>query len=228
MHMRGGSVERSARGLSSLGSAVLGAVVALAAAVGVEGALDAGRDDGNVAFDLEIRLAHDSEAERQTRDQLLRLVAERDVARWLYTREIVIDETEIPHSHPVLTLHTRHLGDDAMLLSTFIHEQFHWLEDGETLSAFRAAMRDFGELYPDAPGREGGGARDVESTYRHLIVCDLEVQGLSHLLGEERARAVLASITHYEWIYERVLHDPRVREINERHGFVLPELPAPR
>jgi hypothetical protein len=175
--------------------------------------------------DLEVRLAHDSEAERRTKEQLLRVVEAHDVSGWLYTKEIVIDETEIPHSHPVLTLHTRHLGDDAMLLSTFVHEEFHWLEDGETLTAFRAAMRDFAELYPEAPAREGGGARDVESTYRHLVVCDLELQALTHLLGEHRAREVIASITHYEWIYQRVLDDPGVREITARHGFVLEALP---
>jgi hypothetical protein len=171
-----------------------------------------------------VRLAHDSEAERATREQLLRLVDEHEVGAWLYTTEIRVDETEIPHSHPVLTVDTG--NSDDMLLSTLVHEQFHWLEDGETLSAFRAAMESFEELYPDAPGREGGGARDVESTYRHLVVCDLELQAMTRLLGEDEARALLGRITHYEWIYERVLTDPRVREVNEAHGFVLDRLPG--
>jgi hypothetical protein len=170
---------------------------------------------------LTVRLAHGSEAERDTREQLLRLVAEHDVEDWLFTREILIDQTQIPHSHPVLTLHTRHLGDDLALLSTFIHEQFHWLEDGETLDAFRAAMRDFGGLFPEVPDSSNGGARDVESTYRHLLVCDLELQGMSRLVGETRARETLAAIPHYEWIYERVLDDPRIRQVSERHGFIL-------
>jgi hypothetical protein len=81
-------------------------------------------------------------------------------------------------------------------------------------------MEDFARLYPDAPDRSGGGANDVESTYRHLVVCDLELQGMTRLVGEARARKVLAAMTHYEWIYEKVLSDPRVREVNERHGFV--------
>ncbi len=178
------------------------------------------------AQELDVRLAHRSEAEADTRDQLLRLASDHDMGAWLYTREVLIDETEIPHSHPVLTLHTRHLGDDDMLLSTFVHEEFHWLEDGETLGAFRDAMEDFAELYPDAPGREGGGARDVESTYRHLVVCDLELQAMTRLLGEPEARDLIGRITHYEWIYERVLDDPRVREVNEAHGFVLDRLPG--
>jgi hypothetical protein len=178
------------------------------------------------AQELDVRLAHDSEGERATGEQLRRLVDAYDVEDWLYTREIVVDETAIPHSHPVLTVHTRHLRDDEMLVSTLVHEQFHWLEDGATLPAFRAAMAEFAELYPDAPGPEAGGARDVESTYRHLIVCDLELQAMTELLGEEAARALLARITHYDWIYERVLTDPRVRGVTARHGFVLTGLPG--
>ncbi len=176
---------------------------------------------GDARAQLDVRLANDSDAERATRARLLALVEEHDVSDWIYTTEILIDQDQIPHSHPVLTLHTRSLGDDDMLVSTFIHEQFHWLEEGEASVAFRAAMADFERMYPDAPAREGGGARDVESTYRHLIVCDLEFQGMTRLIGEARARELLTRITHYEWIYERVLTDQRVREVNERHGFVL-------
>ncbi|NIQ56287.1 MAG: hypothetical protein GWN85_23300, partial [Gemmatimonadetes bacterium] len=121
------------------------------------------------AGQLEIRLANGTEAERATRDALRRVVSEHDVSDWIFTTQVLIDETQIPHSHPVLTIHTRH-RDDPALLSTFLHEQFHWLEEGETLAAFRAAMEDFESLYPDAPGPEAGGARDVESTYRHLLV----------------------------------------------------------
>lgn len=168
-----------------------------------------------------VRLAHDSEAERATREQLLRLVEEHDVEPWLYTREVLIDQTQIPHSHPVLTLHTRHLGEDMNLLATFVHEQFHWLEAGETLGAFRDAMSDFRELYPAVPDRAGGGASDDESTWRHLVVCDLEFQAMTVLVGERTAREVLAGTTHYQWIYDRVLNDPRVREVNRRHGFVI-------
>jgi hypothetical protein len=35
------------------------------------------------------------------------------------------------------------------------------------------------------------------------------------------ARRLLSGITHFEWIYERVLGDPRVREINERFAFIV-------
>jgi hypothetical protein len=177
---------------------------------------------------IEVRLANDNGRERATRERLLELVDEHDVSAWLYTDVVLVDQDETPHSHPVLTIDAEDPIDDDMLLSTFVHEQFHWLEDGETLGAFRQAMGDFARLFPDAPARAGGGARDQESTYRHLIVCDLELQAMTRLIGEEAARALLARITHYEWIYERVLTDPRVREVTERHGFVLDRLPTAR
>lgn len=179
----------------------------------------------NTAAQISVELAHGSEVEELTRDRLLRLVDEYDVSSWLYTDRVIIDQTAIPHSHPVLTLHTRHLGEDHHLLSTFVHEQFHWLEDGDTLQRFRAAMREFREMFPEVPSSRNGGASDDESTYRHLLVCDLELQAMARLIGEEAARDVMASWTHYEWIYGVVLTDPRVREVVTRHGFALEDLP---
>lgn len=169
---------------------------------------------------LTVRLAHDSEAERALRNQLLRLVGEHDLSAWIVTTEVLVDETEIPHSHPVLTVHTRHLGDDDALLSTFLHEQFHWWvnERREALDRAKAAMR---ELFPEVPHSAEGGARDDESTYLHLVVCDLELQATTALLGEERAREVQRAWTHYEWIYRQVLGDPRIREVLEREGLTV-------
>ena len=60
-------------------------------------------------------------------------------------------------------------------------------------------------------------------TWRHLLVCDLEYKAITALVGEEVARETLAGITHYEWIYERVLDDSRVREVARRHGFDVSE-----
>lgn len=170
---------------------------------------------------LEVTLEHGTVAEERTRDQLLRLVREHDVGPWLFTRTIRIDERQIPHSHPVLTLHTRHLDDDLALLATFIHEQFHWFvadRDAQTESA----IAEFRARWPEVPVGEGQGARDTYSTYLHLIVCDLELQGMERLVGRERAAQVLGGTTHYRWIYERVLTDPFVRATTTRWGFIVP------
>ena len=72
-----------------------------------------------------ISLRHGTVAEQATQRQLEKLFDEYDLSPWLFTQAVVIDEDAVPHSHPVLTLHTRHLKDDLLLLSTFIHEQSH-------------------------------------------------------------------------------------------------------
>ena len=169
---------------------------------------------------LRIRLVNGSDDERRTKEQLERLLAAHDVERWLFTREVLIDEkARIPHSHPVLTLNAR-LEDDAVQLATFLHEQFHWfvLEDQKRLAATTDAFR---ELFPEVPtGR--AGARDERSTYLHLVICDLELQAMTRLVGEEKARAVLEGWSHYTWIYEQVLANPEVRRINEQLGMLVP------
>jgi hypothetical protein len=168
---------------------------------------------------LVITFERQSERERTTANELKGLLQKYPVSQWIFTRNVHIDERAIPHSHPVLTLHTRHLGDEHRLLATFLHEQFHWLEDGN--QNFRAAMDAFAKAYPNAPARGPEGARDLESTYRHLLVCDLEFQAMSKLVGQERAREVLSGNRHYTWIYDRVLNDPEVRSIATAHGFLL-------
>lgn len=169
---------------------------------------------------LDIRTAHDSEAERATAEQVRVLPAKYDLRDWIRTREILIDQDELPHSHPVLTLHTRHRDDEPHLLSTFLHEQFHWwvLERTDALDAARDDLR---EIFPEVPAREDGGASSTESTYLHLVVCHLEYQAAALLFGEVRAREIVQWYNHYTWIYDRVTDDPRVAEVMERHGLLL-------
>lgn len=170
--------------------------------------------------DLEIRLAHGDDAERETAEALRRLVAEHDLRDWVVTSEVLIERGEIPHSHPVLTLHTRHLDDDTALLATFLHEQFHWYVN-ERAERRDAAIAAFREIWPDVPVGNGEGARSERSTYLHLVVCDLEYQAVALLFGEDAARETLGANTHYRWIYDRVLNDPRVRETLQEHGLIL-------
>src|SRR5437016_4838784 len=75
---------------------------------------------------IEIKLLHGSKPESETREQLVRLLKTYDLAKWTFTKSVIIDQESIPHSDPVLTLSTRHLRDDELLLSTYIHEQLHW------------------------------------------------------------------------------------------------------
>lgn len=173
---------------------------------------------------ISIRLARDDEPSRQTRDQLLRLLDEYDLSSRIFTREIVVDSGGwvTPHSHPVLTLSTRHLRDDELLLATFVHEQLHWhvAARGEALARARA---DLAKLFPEVPVGYPEGAQDQRSTYLHLVVCYLEYHALIGLLGELRARWVIEFWTHdhYTWVYRTLLERGRdIGRIVEEQGLM--------
>jgi hypothetical protein len=186
------------------------------------------RSEANSAV-IWIGLQHGSERESLMASELRALIRRYDVMPWVLTQRILIDQNQLPHSHPILTIHTRHIGDEFGLLATFVHEQLHWLEEEPWIDRFRAAMEDFKTLFPDVPLSTEGGARDEMSTYRHLLVCDLEYQAMGALVGEAVARETLRKFSHYGWIYEQVLTDTRVREVAIRHGFDVSDgVPDPR
>lgn len=171
---------------------------------------------------IDISLAHGSRAEQQTKEQLQRLLAAYDLSKWIFTKSIVIDETAIPHSHPKLTLSTRHLKDDELLLSTFAHEQLHWLliqKDKET----EEALKELRVMFPKVPVGFPEGASDERSSYIHLLVVYLEYRADRELLGELRARQVMDfwATDHYTWIYKTVLERPRdIGNIALKHKLI--------
>jgi hypothetical protein len=178
---------------------------------------------GFAADTVEIKLRNGTDSERQTKTQLERLLNSYDLSKYTFTREVVIDEHSIPHSHPVLTLHTRHLHSDDQLLSTYIHEQLHWYlaaHDKQT----RAAEAELRKLYPEVPVGYPDGAQDEESTYLHLIDCYLEMQADRRLMGRQRAADVMKfwSGDHYRWVYKTVVQDEmRIAEVVKREDLDL-------
>lgn len=160
--------------------------------------------------DVSIELKHGSEAEQQTKTQLERLLKSYDLGPYTFTQKVVIDENSIPHSHPVLTLHTRHLNSDDQLLSTYVHEQLHWylVAHQEQTRGAEAKLR---KLYPKVPVGFPDGAQDEEGTYLHLIDCYLEMQADRHLLGPQRAADVMKfwAGDHYRWVYKTIVEDEK-------------------
>jgi len=159
---------------------------------------------------VEITLKQGSTSEAQTKEQLQRLLRTYDLSQWIFTKSISIDEKAIPHSHPVLTLSTRHLRDDELLLSTLVHEQLHWflVQRGKDTDA---AITELRVVFPTVPARPPEGAQDENSTYLHLLVCYLEYRADQQLLGELKARQVMDfwATDHYTWVYKTVFERPR-------------------
>src|SRR5215831_2637444 len=166
----------------------------------------AGRQLAAAPSPIEIKLVHQSAAEAQTKQQLERLLGQYPLTPWYFTRAIQIDETAIPHSHPVLTLHTRHLKDDDLLLSTFVHEQMHWFlsqHEKETKEALKEVQALFAKEAPVGSLDKS----DDEYAYIHILVNYLEYRADKQLLGELKAKQLIEfwSTDHYEWMYKTVL-----------------------
>jgi len=169
-------------------------------------------------------LQHGSDTEKATAAQLDGLCDRFDLAPWLFTRTVVIDDDAIPRSHPTLTLHTRHRKDDLLLLSTFIHEESHWLLEAHQPEVDAAVA----ELHVVAPGLPVGfpdGAQSETSSYEHLIVIALEERGLQRLVGELAAHQAMDfwATDHYRALY-RVVLDKRadVWRVMRAHGLASP------
>jgi len=170
-----------------------------------------------------IELKHGSEVEQKTKTQLERILASYDLTKYTFTHEVEIDEKAIPHSHPVLTLHTRHLGADDLLLSTYVHEQLHWYLDAHPAQT-EAAEAELRKLYPKVPIGYPEGAQDEESTYLHLIDCYLEMQADRQLMGTERAANVMDfwAADHYTWVYKTITHDEQpIAGVVERQHLAI-------
>ena len=171
---------------------------------------------------ISIELKHGSDPERQTKEQLERLLSSYDLQKYTFTHSVIIDEAAIPHSHPVLTLHTRHLHSDDQLLSTYVHEQLHWyLEKHQQQTD--AAENDLRKIYPKVPVGYPDGSDSEEGTYLHLIDCYLEMQADRELMGADRASAVMNfwAGDHYRWVYKTVMQDEAtIRKILEQRGLV--------
>jgi hypothetical protein len=172
-------------------------------------------DDDSESKDVEgsairVNLASGSDAQKRLRTRLFRVLRRYGgLKEWLFTEEILIDDSEVPHSHPVLTLGTKGAGvrTDLGLLSAYIHEQMHWHLSRHPAELGRA-MEDLKRVYPNVKlGRSEGGARDEESTYLHLPVCHFETEALSSIFGRKRALDFILKKPYYHWIYRTVTSD---------------------
>jgi len=182
------------------------------------------RSSNGDTSELQVSLAHGTVAEAETRDELLKLLKTYDLSNWLWTRKVVIDRDAIPHSHPVLTLHTRHLNNDLYLLSAFVHEEYHWYESAHP-QATAAAIAELKNAYPGLPVGGSDGGFDEESSYLHVIVCYAEWQKMKALVGEAEAGRVMEfwATDHYRAIYRLVLdHEAAIGEIVRRHDLLPP------
>ena len=188
---------------------------------GLSGCLSQKGEPGQTIAEFLVETSGDTETEIQGKHQLEKLLAAYKLDPWVFTQHVIIEDEVIPHSHPVLTLNTSYLDDDTGQLATFLHEQIHWYLDTPEIST-EAIMAELRERYPEVPVGKGRGARSEYSTYLHLIVCWLELDALSHFVGERAARQSLSQNRHYRWIYAQVLEETEaLGSLIERHQLII-------
>lgn len=174
------------------------------------------------ALPVNIETAHDNAAERETATLLEGLLRRYDVSRWVFTQRVRIEEGVIPHSHPVLTIHTRHRQQELLLLSTFLHEQLHWFLESRP-KAREAAVADLEKIFPKVPVGFPDGGDSRRSTYEHLLVTYLEGESMSVVVGEARSKEAMRfwEGDHYRWIYEASrTHRKEIHKVVRRHGLL--------
>lgn len=174
------------------------------------------------ATEVDIRTAHDTQAEKSAAHVLAAVLATYDLRRWMFTDVVAVDESILGgFSHPLTISPPRLTKRPAMALSTFLHEQLHWIEGPGTDSATAEAS----ERWPDPPPPPAG-CHNAQSTWLHMSVCALEYQSLSEVIGESAAREELAQHVVYSWLYEQILADPPwFSDYLERHGLAVPDQP---
>ncbi|MCK1492118.1 hypothetical protein IVB14_17250 [Bradyrhizobium sp. 180] len=155
-----------------------------------------------------------------------RLREQHDVRRFEYTDHLRVAPTEIPHSHPVLTLNTA-LCDPEAILCEYLHEQMHWYLVGLDCAGETApVITQLKQRYPDTPVGFPEGANNEYSTYLHLLVNWLEIEATSRFIDRERVIKIVSQKHYYRWIYRTVLRDwHELEEIFRTHAIV-PIAPA--
>ena len=175
-----------------------------------------------------IDLSHAERNAIAVREMLIALSTKYALGPYEYCKEVCIAPGVLPYSHPVIRLNTALLTETA-LLATYIHEQMHWYVtwySHKHTDQWRAVWAALEQRYPDPPIGRGEGADTLSSTHLHLIVNWLEIEALSSLIGAQAARAHVANMHYYRWIYASVIRDwQALTELYTSHHLV-PILPA--
>jgi hypothetical protein len=176
--------------------------------------------------DLDITLDFDAvrRGAESVRGMLLDARSRFDLSPFEYSTQVRIAPTEIPHSHPRITLNTW-VRDDLTLLSMYLHEQMHWYVTWYSHAdtpRWRRLLSQLRERYPAVPVGGTDGANDEFSTYLHLLVNWLEVEAVSRFIEPDRVVQHVRALPFYRWIYQTVVDDRQSLDLLYRDQGLLP------
>lgn len=153
-----------------------------------------------------------------TKQNLLHLTQVYDLSPFLYTKELQIDPKAVPHSHPVLTLNTRHAENPKKILSALLHEELHWwlIQNQQNTNL---AVSELRKILPGHP----------ESTHLELIISYLEERAMEYYLGNKGAKEVITSLMKKDkvrpWVYYQILYnDFAIKNVVKKYNLLPPHL----
>ena len=159
--------------------------------------------------EISITTVNNSENEDKIKHDLELIQKIYDLSPWVYTNKVNIDENaKTPYSHPVLTMSTQeeYLSNETKLLSSFLHEQFHW----HVIMNGKGSKKEFREAiyneFPDVQFERPLGSGSKGGTLSHIVVCYLEFVALSELIGHEKAIQNLSTNEYYTWVYQTIIN----------------------
>ncbi|WP_064792091.1 hypothetical protein [Shewanella woodyi] len=167
--------------------------------------------------EVKITTVNKSPEELKIQSDLELLHKQYNLNPWLYTSSVQVDKgAKTPRSHPVLTMSTQqeYLNSKTKLLSSYLHEQFHWhviINGKPSKREFRSRINAF---FPNVKVGYPHGSKDEGSTLSHIIVCYLEYIALSELIGQEKAKENLATNGYYKWVYQTVIDPQNTKKLD--------------
>lgn len=154
--------------------------------------------------EITISLKNGNEVEREAKRMLEEILRTYELDKYIRCNEVVIEQGASGKAFPIIRLSAWEPGGEVGLLAQFIHEQFHWIEKGKEEQMLQA-VDELKILFPIAPIEKPEGGGSEKSTYRHLIVCRLELLGLAEILGQEKALRIVSGNKNYTWIRKMII-----------------------
>ena len=110
----------------------------------------------------------------------------------IYTTKIRVKSGVIPHSHPVLTLNTKHIDSqnpEVVYLSLLVHEQLHWFAvKNQTKEDFDYLYKKYNDFY-----KKQKIFKNKISFLEHIIVIWNEINIMKKILSKK----------DFDWLYSQ-------------------------
>lgn len=177
--------------------------------------------EASQARNLEIYEVGPNKSTALTKQNLYQVIQIYDLARFLYTHRVKIEENVPTRSHPILTLNTDYAQVPNKIMAQWLHQQFHWWANSRPKQVW-AAIADLKKLHPETLALT---QNEKKQYYLHFIINYLEFRALGMTIGYNRAHKLILEMIkendHYGAVYKEIFKNPTaVRNILRQHQLI--------